>query len=252
MIFELQRLEKEISSIKEQLMNLPEGKLLCAKNGTHVKWYQSDGHIQTYLPKKKRKLAERLALKRYLTALLDYDLHERNAIQMYLKHHHKNLANEMLKASNPFQELLIPYFQPEVQKFQDWANSPYEKNEKYPENLIFETGFGVCVRSKSEAVIAMSLQANKIPFRYECALELGNVKVFPDFTIMHPRTGEVHYWEHLGMIDVKEYVWNASSKINLYMENGFQIGTDLIITSETKERPLTPMDVERTIRHYFL
>lgn len=252
MIFELRRLEEEIRSIQEQMKELPEGKLLCARNGTHVKWYLSDGHNQTYLPKKKRKLAQQLAFRKYLTERLQYDLNEKNAIQMYLRHHPKCSPEEMLKAGNIYQELLCPAFLPEVQDLRDWANSPYEKNDKYPEKLIIETSFGVCVRSKSEAMIAMSLREHKIPFRYECALELGGIKIFPDFTIRHPQTGEIYYWEHLGMIDVKEYVGNASHKMNLYMENGFLIGRNLIITSETKEKPLTPMEVERTIQCYFL
>lgn len=205
MKFELERLEESIRSIKEQLKVLPEGKLLCARNGTHVKWYLSDGHNQTYLPKKKRELAQQLALRKYLTEQLQYNLNERNAIQMYLRHHPKCNPEEMLQAGSVYQDLLCPSFQPEIQDLKDWANSPYEKNEKYSEKLIYKT-----------------------------------------------KTGEFYYWEHLGMIDVKEYAWNASSKLNLFMDHGFRIGGNLIITSETKEEPLTPMDIERTIACYFL
>ena len=42
-----------------------------------------------------------------------------------------------------------------------------------------------------------SNQLFNIPFRYECALTLGNTTVYPDFTIMHPNTGELIYREHL-------------------------------------------------------
>ncbi len=80
MIFEHQRLEKEIGSIQEQLKELPEGKLFCRRNGTHIKWYQSDGQIQTYLPKKERKLAQQLAQRRYFATLLEDDIHEKNVI----------------------------------------------------------------------------------------------------------------------------------------------------------------------------
>lgn len=252
MIFEHQRLEKEIRSIQEQLKELPEGKLFCRRNGTHIKWYQSDGQIQTYLPKKKRKLAEQLAKRRYLTTLLADDIHEKNTIEMYLRHHREKAAEDMIRASSPFQELLFPAFQSTSQYLQDWANSPYEKSEQYPEHLVFETGFGICVRSKSEAMIAMSLREHKIPFRYECVLELGGEKIFPDFTIRHPKTGEYYYWEHLGLIDKKDYRRKTIWKMNLYLENDFRVSGNLIFTSENDDHPLRPMDVMKTIEHHFL
>lgn len=61
---EQQSLEKQIYSLKQQLQNLPEGKLLCARNENRYKWYQSDGKNHIYIPKKNRYLAEHLLLKR--------------------------------------------------------------------------------------------------------------------------------------------------------------------------------------------
>mgnify|MGYP007112561181 CR=1 FL=1 len=58
-ISEHQRLEREISSLKKRINELPEGKLICARSGKYTKWYHSDGHHPTYLPKEK--LDKRLA-----------------------------------------------------------------------------------------------------------------------------------------------------------------------------------------------
>ena len=184
--------------------------------------------------------------------LLEDDIHEKNVIEMYLRHHREKKSEEMLQKSNPFHELLFPIFQSESQELQNWANSPYEKNEEHPEHLIFETGFGVCVRSQSEAMIAMMLRENKIPFRYECALELSGEKIFPDFTIRHPRTGEYYYWEHLGLSGDKTYQKKTLWKLKLYIENNFRLSGNLIFTSEMEGHPLRPMDVEKTIEHHFL
>lgn len=158
----------------------------------------------------------------------------------------------MLKESSAYHDLLSPFFQPDSPDLQDWVNSPYEKNTKHPERLIHETLSGEFVRSKSESMIAMSLQTHHLPFRYECALQLGEVKVFPDFTILHPVTRKVFYWEHLGMLDVRDYLRKAVSKLELYGENGYYPGNQLIITSESKDEPLTTMSIEKTIQHYFL
>jgi len=66
-----QRLEQEITSIRNQLKEMPEGKLICTHAGNYFKWYQSDGQTSTYIPKKNRKLAEQLAVKKYLMMQLE-------------------------------------------------------------------------------------------------------------------------------------------------------------------------------------
>ena len=57
-------LETQINSIQSELNLLPEGKLICTRNGSRWKWFQSDGHQKSYLPKKCRKLAEKPAAKK--------------------------------------------------------------------------------------------------------------------------------------------------------------------------------------------
>lgn len=67
MISESQNLGKQIESIRSQLRNYPNGKLICTRNGTHYKWYHSNHSTFTYIPKKKRAFAEQLARKKYLS-----------------------------------------------------------------------------------------------------------------------------------------------------------------------------------------
>lgn len=83
---EQQNLEKQIYSLEKQLQHLPEGKLLCARNGNRYKWYQSDGKNHTYIPKKERYLAEQLAAKKYLTLLLEEKQCEKDVIDYYFQH----------------------------------------------------------------------------------------------------------------------------------------------------------------------
>lgn len=79
-------LNKQISSIKEQLKLLPSGKLVCSQNGEYQKWYQIDGHKKIYIPKANKQLAEQLARKKYLSLLLEDLENEKKAIQFYLRH----------------------------------------------------------------------------------------------------------------------------------------------------------------------
>ena len=100
-------------------------------------------------------------------------------------------------------------------------------------------------------MIDMLLYQNQIPFRYECALTLGNTLLHPDFTIRHPATGEYYYWEHFGLMDQPVYASNAFSKLRLYAENGILPGIHLITTYETLEHPLSMEMVEKIIKYYF-
>ena len=84
---EHQRLCQQISSLQAELANYPAGQLICCHQGTRCKWYHSDGHSRTYIPKKQRSYAEQLAAKKYLESLLKDLTEEKEALQSYLKKH---------------------------------------------------------------------------------------------------------------------------------------------------------------------
>lgn len=236
--------------MQKHLKSLPEGKLICASNENRCKWYLSDGKHSTYLPKNKRFLAEQLAVKKYLTLQLEDAIHEKRALDFYLRHHSKETgkAQKLLTDKSHYHELLADYFAPSSQDHLTWMNSPYEHNEKYPEQLIHRTFSGHYVRSKSELLIDMTLHIHRIPFRYECALTLGDATVYPDFTILHPENNQIYYWEHFGKMDDPVYCRSACSKLNLYATNGILPGINLITTYETKEHPLGTEIIELMIQ----
>lgn len=248
------RLEKQIKDLQEQIEELPAGKLICASNGKWKKWYISDGHVSTYLSKKKRKTAEKLALKKYLIQQQENAIHELQAVNLYLQNHDtsKEEKEKSLLTSPEFEDLIKPYFYPLSEELQQWKEEQYEKNVNHPERLIHKTYSGNYVRSKSEALIDMFLFKNKIPFRYECSLELDNIILYPDYTIRHPKTGKLFYWEHFGLMNKSDYRKNACAKLQLYISNGIIPNIHLITTYETQEEPLDPETVERIVEYYFL
>ena len=93
---------------------------------------------------------------------------------------------------------------------------------------------------------------NKIPFRYECSLTLNETTLFPDFTIKHPKTEKIYYWEHFGLMDNPSYVQNTYSKLHLYTSNGIIPNIHLITTYETKDYPIDVDTISKIIAHYFL
>lgn len=253
MLAEKQRLETQIKDLRERINKLPEGKLLSARNGKYCKWYQTDGKHQKYIPKKERYLAEKLAAKKYLVCRKEELEHELEAIHAYLNFDKpKEHKSELLLQNPQYKELLSKAFQPTSMELLEWMNSPFNKNTSHPEQLKFKTHEGDYVRSKSEVIIDMFLRINHIPFRYECALELGEITLFPDFTVRHPHTGKLYYWEHFGLMDNPNYYHTVFSKLELYTSYGIIPSIQLITTFETKEHPLSPETVEKIIEHYFL
>jgi hypothetical protein len=113
------------------------------------------------------------------------------------------------------------------------------------EGLVYRTGRGLAVRSKSEWIISEALANAGVAFEYEKALTLGGVTRYPDFTIEDEISGRTYYWEHLGMLDRAEYRKSWEKKLAWYRANGVLpidegAGTNgsLITTSETAVKPL--------------
>lgn len=253
MLEESKRLDKELVLLEEELRKYPEEKLICARDKNRYQWYRSDGHQKKYIPKKERGLAETLAVKKYLMCKKEDLLSEKRAIEFYVRHHKEDVGKaEKLLNDIPYQELLKPYFKNKSEELSEWMNSSYENNSKYPEQLIYKSCSGNLVRSKSEALIDMLLYTKKIPFRYENALQLGENVIYPDFTIRHPKTGEVYYWEHFGMMDNQTYAKNVFWKMQLYNLHGIVPSVRLLTTFETKEIPLNIELIEEIISFYFL
>ena len=252
-LVERDRLSNQISHLKTQLKNFPEGKLTSSRSGNHLKWYQSDGHHNTYIPKEKQQLIKQLATKKYLSLLLEDLSVEKRALDFYLRHHHTDIpkAEKLLLDTPEYLDLLLPHFTPHNKILVDWASEPYTQNPAYPEQLIHKCTSGHFVRSKSEALIDTHLHTHKIPYRYECILQLGDSTLYPDFTIKHPATGETYYWEHFGMMDNTKYVQNACSKLQLYTTHGIIPSIHLITTYETKDHPLSSETIEKIIEYYF-
>ncbi len=245
---EYHSIQNQIKQIRYELEELPEGKLLISQDGKYRKWYVSDGHTKVYIPKKKRQYAEQLAQKKYLMAKLEKLLCEECALEAYLQ----IKPEEIMPSDSEYAQLLSAYFCPQEDEWKQWANEEYDRNLKYPEHLIHKTSSGILVRSKSEAMIERFLYTNRIPFRYECALCIDNITFYPDFTILHPKTKEVYYWEHFGRMDDMSYAEKAYSKLRTYATYGLVPSIRLVTTYETKRNPISYEDIEKVGTHYFL
>lgn len=248
-----QQLASEISSIRSQLREFPEGSFFCTFDQKTYRWYHSLNGKKIYIPKSNRTFAETMATKKYLSLLLEDLVCEEKSSRNYLQHPalDDRKSTQLLANSPEYQKLLHPHFQPASADLSTWASASYQQNTYKPEQRIHKSISGNFVRSKSEFMIDTYLFLNKLPYRYECALLLNGHEIFPDFTIRHPKTGELYYWEHFGMMDDPSYQQHAISKLALYSSNGIIPSIHLITTYETKDHPLDAELVEKIIQHYF-
>ena len=252
---EKKKLQEEIDrTIKDiDQYDFPQGKLICTKNGTRYKWYINNKGELKYLPKKKNKLAEKLALKRYFEVKLNELQIKLSASEAYLnKLSLIKYSEERLLSHPEFSRLLSHHFMSANKELLEWQNAPYASNPKFTDQLQCKGTSGKMLRSKSEVIIDMMLYSYKIPFRYESKLTLKGIDYYPDFTIRHPRTKEFYYWEHFGMMDNPIYSKKAFEKMQAYCQNGIIPSVNFITTFETKDHPLDATEVEKIIEKYFL
>lgn len=244
---------RQIQQLEQQLASYPPGKLVCCKDKKYTKYYHAQNGVYVYIHKKNLSLIRQLAEKNYLSASLADLQTELDAVNSYLEHYESYSSQKEYLLNHPlYRPTLLQVLKPLSEELAQWADEDFIKNPHHSGQLRHVCLSGHIVRSKSEALIDQALFSYKIPFRYECALALGETTYYPDFTIRHPQTGQFYYWEHFGMMDSPQYAQHAFHKMQLYNSYGYVPTINLIITCETRNHPITPQDIEDILHHYFL
>lgn len=246
-------IDAQIGKLQRMIKKIPGGDILCTNSGKYSKWYERTEEGLAYLGKGNREYAEKLAQKKLYSTKLKSLEQERYVRGWFLKHYDVKLAAaaDALFASPAYSELITAGMKPKQIRIREWLDSPYEKCREHKEKLIHNAPPGIMVRSKSEVMIASAINSHGIPFRYECILNLGDMYYFPDFTIFHPKTGKLIYWEHFGMMDDPQYIHKTSEKLEIYALHDIVPSVNLITTFETSKHPLTTDIVENMIRQFF-
>lgn len=246
-------LTKQLNKLQAAYKKMPEQNLRIHKNGRYTKWYIEDGEETRYLSKAHRSEAKQLAQKCMLGFEIEELKHQRR-LKIISLNHEKNIMTKRRQQyynNSDFISLVGEKFAPLNAKLRNWQNEDYPRSDAYPEHLNIKTFKGDLVRSKSEESIANALYLKRIPYRYENIIFLEDIEFAPDFTIRHPETGEIIYWEHFGRMDDPEYAQKTFHKLQVYSRNGLILGKNFIATFETKDNPLTDEMVEKMIQLYF-
>lgn len=211
----------------------------------------SDNGTLQYISAKDTPRIKQLIYKKYIESRIDYLKAKKKLLTPIIMPHTKSITNyEKLISDYNYMRYINDLVTKSGDNYEPWINSDYARNNNHPENLIHPTVNNLLVRSKAESMIALSLSHHGIPFRYECLHKLSGIDIYPDFTIIKPKTGTTYLWEHFGMMDDPSYVTEFTNKINLYAKSGFIMGHNLICSFENKRNPLSIVSIENTIQLY--
>lgn len=244
-----------IAEKEHNLHGAPDGTLRINCRGDKTFYYHRktpSDRSGTYLSGEESDKIQLLAQKEYDKKIVRAAEQELSAIKKYRTRFPAVRAEQIYeKLHKERQKLIIPVRTTDEEYISEWTGVQYLKKGFADHLPEYFTAKGERVRSKSEVIIADTLNREGIPYRYEYPVQIkGLGKIHPDFTVLNVKERKEFFWEHLGMMDDETYAENAVQRINAYEQNGIFPGEKLILTYETKENPVNQKQIKNVIQHY--
>ena len=253
-------LKTKISAVKKN----PSALVRIVRQQNHLQFYKrsSTSDVQgTYMPRSQEKLARSFVQNDYDRKTIPAIEAEIKELKDFLKSYMDKCSdNVYTKLASTRRQVVTPLTLDDETYAANWLKAEYH-HKKFAENApqLF-TDNNEQVRSKSEIIIANALKAVGVPYRYEFPLfmyrsetvndDTDFCQLHPDFYCLNVRTREEYAWEHFGMMDDQDYAAHAAEKLQLYAENGFFPGKNLIITMETSAKPVSSKLLKSVIKTY--
>lgn len=253
-------LKKSISKIKRgsrALQPKQEGKIRAERKGNIYQYYLRTDPKDTsgkYLKRSEDELVRTLLQKEYNDDIIGAYESELDVITRYLSKTNPTKARGIYDKLMPGKrKMIVPAVPTDEQFVAEWMKKEYVGKDFHENDNEYYTQKGERVRSKSEIIIANTLASYGIPYRYECPLHINKLGiVYPDFTALNVRKRKEIIIEHLGMLDDREYLEKALSKITGYELDGIMLGDNLLLTYETGTMPFNIPLLEKKIQAMLL
>lgn len=233
--------QQELSRMKSELSALPKESRLVIRTGSGRKFFYEASKGKERGISREPELVARLARKAFLEKSVSEKMKNISIISCMLK---RVEGNDKTGELSEF--ILSSGYLPQIRK---WLDEPFDTNPLYPENLKYCTDRGIRMRSKSERTIGSRLEKYNVTYKYERAMDLSGMRVYPDFTIMK-HDGHMVIWEHLGLAENPLYMAKNMNKVSIYQKHGFRTHKNLILTVE--EDLESPESLDRIIERYLL
>lgn len=250
---DLKRRNENIRKTEKFIKKLPQEDIIFDIHNGYPRFrVKRNGEIVELGNKKDRKLIEDLIIRKIFNCRVRDDQILKKLDENYLNGLKNNTLqyDDTLRKYPEFAKILQRRFGIDEEKQNELLISDIDAQASNPEALIFHTGDGNLVRSKSEVMIYDELCREELFFKYERPLKANSKIYFPDFTIVHPRELKIIIWEHLGKMDDSGYVERNRIKIKNYIDEGFFPGVNLIITWEDANHVFDSKKVKDIINCY--
>lgn len=266
-----------ISTLTRRTKNALSGRLRLARRKNTVHFFRvTDDSCEwgDYLPASKIATIKSLVQKDYDRKALIELQRELSLVDGFIRTFRPERIDEIFEKLGPERRALAEPLRLSDEVYTErWLSVKYAGKPFAVDALQLFTSRGERVRSKSEVIIAETLERLCVPYRYEFPLELKvrgygcvdrkgvrgescasrhSVKFYPDFTCLNLRTRREFIWEHFGLMSDTEYAASAVEKLEIYCDNGIFLGDGLLITMETLERPLNSATAEAIAKHFLL
>lgn len=252
-----EELEQFLNIKTQALKNAPDGFLRVSKKHNSMQYYHRTGRSKYecfYLNRNQNKIAAALAQKDYDCKIaIELKAEIKALIKALDAYQPKRLNDIYLKLHKYRKPLITTIILPDEEYVSRWLSFEFEKKLFRQDAPEYYTARNERVRSKSEIIIADTLNRFNVPYRYECPLQIrGCGTVHPDFTCLNIRTRKEFLWEHNGKMSDADYADYATKRIDMYTLAGYSADENLILTYETVNKPLNSRVIEYYIRKLLL
>lgn len=251
--------------IQATLPNFPSGRLRISPHRESYQYYHiksvkgrpdrnRESSKGTYIPNDEIELARSLAQKAYNEKVCESFFRGAEALRDALtKFNYQEIENCFDALSPSRQALTIPAYLSNEKYAERWQKEAYQGKSFSDDEIMLTTAKGERVRSKSEVIIANTLNQMGIPYRYEFPLKLSSGRlIYPDFTCLNVRTRDEFIWEHFGRMNDADYQGKAFKKLDSFAAEGYIHGVNLIFTMESDVRPINPKMIELMAKKFLL
>lgn len=250
-------LENLIEKKKEQLKNVPEGRLRATCIEGIDRYYHcmpGEARNGVYLHKDRQGLAMALAQKAYDEQVLAAAEKECRALHRYLGNLPKVIVEDVYeKYSSSRKKVVVPVIETDEAFLERWLHQPRPNVQSRREHPVVVTDQGKELDSKAELVLSMQFQKKGVHFLQQFPIVLkGRGTIYVDFKVLNLRTRKEYVWEHLGMLDSAEYRRHSLPRLNDLILNGYIPGVNLILTWESEESKLDMRAVDKLINAYLM
>lgn len=239
----LERIKEELAvqfQLKEKidiiLREAPEGNIFFQQTGPeadllpYLDHYQDGKRHRTALKNAEKRTIKGLLYKRYAKKIMkqvDINIKALQGASAYVPFTEADKAF----GGDLYKECREYFFGPPV------CNPVFDaleerQNPYHPEQRNVRSELGV-FRSREELSTAQAINNLGLQFKYETALAVGMYNRYPDFAVLHPKTGAIIYIEYAGKPADPDYQRDLQQRIRDYANVGVFLGVNLFIIAPT-------------------